>query len=97
MPAQATIPYKTLNQQRWRNQNIPGQNQNQTVSIHQSSPTEDPRRKTPIRGRYLHQRKDKILRFSQPSQRREPKAHKATYKNKHIKNKQPSLFNISQY
>jgi hypothetical protein len=27
MPAQATIPSKTLNQHRWRNQNISGQNQ----------------------------------------------------------------------
>ena len=60
MTAQATVPNKTLNQHRWSNQNIPGQNQIQTLSIYQSSPTEDPRRKTPIQGSYLHQRKDKI-------------------------------------
>ena len=46
MPAQATVPSKTLNQHRWRNLNIPGQNQIQTVSIYQFIPTEDPRRKT---------------------------------------------------
>ena len=45
MPGQATIPSKTLNQHRWRKQNITGQNQIQTVSIYQPSPTEDPRRK----------------------------------------------------
>ena len=33
MPAQATILSKTLNQHRWRNQNIPGQNQIQALSI----------------------------------------------------------------
>jgi hypothetical protein len=27
MPAQPTIPNKTINQYKWRNQNIPGQNQ----------------------------------------------------------------------
>ena len=57
MSAQTTMPSKTLNQHRWRNQNTSGQNQIQTVSIYQFSPTEDPRRKTPIQGRYLHQRK----------------------------------------
>ena len=45
MLAQATIPSKTLNQHRWRKQNIPGQNQIQTVSIYQPSLTEDPGRK----------------------------------------------------
>jgi hypothetical protein len=33
MPAQATIPSKTLNQQRWREQHFPGQNQFQTVYL----------------------------------------------------------------
>lgn len=56
-----------LNQHRWRNQNIPGQNHIQTVSIYQPSPTEDPRRKTPTQGRNLHQRQDKILSISQQS------------------------------
>ena len=60
---------KTLNQHRWKNQNIPGENQIQTVSIYQSSPTEDPGRKTPTQGKYLHQRKGKILRISQRSQK----------------------------
>jgi hypothetical protein len=32
MPAQATIPSKTINQHRWNNQNITGQNQIQTIS-----------------------------------------------------------------
>lgn len=41
----ATTPSKTLNQHRWRKQNIPGQNQIQTVSIYQPSLTEDPGRK----------------------------------------------------
>jgi hypothetical protein len=44
-------------------------NQIQTVSIYQSSPTEDPRRKTPTQGRYLQQRKDKILNILQQSQK----------------------------
>ena len=35
MSTQATIPSKTLNKHRWRKQNIPGQNQIQTVSIYQ--------------------------------------------------------------
>jgi hypothetical protein len=67
MPAQATIPSKPLNQHRWRNQNIPGQKQIQTVSIYQPSPPEDPGRKNPTQERHLHQRKDKILRISQQS------------------------------
>jgi hypothetical protein len=61
MPAQSTIPSKTLNQHRWRNQNIPGQNQIQTVSIYQPSLTEDPGRKNQTQGRYLLQRKDKNI------------------------------------
>jgi hypothetical protein len=48
--------------------NIPGENQNHTVSIYQPSPTEDTGRETPPQGRYLHQRKDKILSTSQLSQ-----------------------------
>jgi hypothetical protein len=31
--------------------------------------TEDPGRKTPTQGRYLYQRKDKILSISKPSQK----------------------------
>jgi hypothetical protein len=36
MPAQATIPSKTLNYHRWRNQDIPWQNQIYTISSHKS-------------------------------------------------------------
>jgi hypothetical protein len=61
MTAQATIPSKTLNQHKWRNQNLPEKKQIQKGSFYQSSPTEDPRRKTPTQGSYLHQRKDKTL------------------------------------
>ena len=60
---------KTLNQHTQRNKNIPGQNQIQRVSICQPSPTKDPGGKIPTQGRYLHQSKDKILRFSQQSQK----------------------------
>ena len=67
MPAQDTTPSKTLNQHRWRNQNILGQNQIQTISIYQSSPILDSRRKAPTQGRYLHQRKNKIQVVSQQS------------------------------
>jgi hypothetical protein len=69
MPTQATIPSKTLNRHTWRKQNIPGQNQIQTVFIYQPNHTEAPRMKTPTQGRYLHQRKDKILSISQQSQK----------------------------
>jgi hypothetical protein len=48
MPFQANIPSKLLNQHKWRNQKSQGQNQIQNVYIYQSSPTDDPRRKTPI-------------------------------------------------
>ena len=50
MPAQATITSKTLNQHNWGKQNIPGQNQIQTIPSYQPSPTEDSRRKTPTQG-----------------------------------------------
>ena len=55
MPAHATIASKTLNQHTGRNQNTPSQNQIQTISVYQSSPTEDSRRKTPAQGGYIHQ------------------------------------------
>jgi hypothetical protein len=69
LPAQATIPSKTLNQHRWKNQNILGQKQIQTVSIYQHSPTKDAEWKTPTQGRYLHQRKDTILSISEQRQK----------------------------
>jgi hypothetical protein len=36
MPAQTNIPSKTLNNYRWRNQDIPRQKQIYTISIHKS-------------------------------------------------------------
>ena len=86
MSTQATTISKTFNHHKWRNQNIPGQNQIQAVSIYQSSPTEDSRRKTPTQGEYLHQRKNKILIISQQSQKKESDAHNATYNNKRNSN-----------
>lgn len=52
MPDQATIPSKTINQYRWRNQNILGQYLSTNPAL---------RRKTPTQRGYLHQRKNKIL------------------------------------
>jgi hypothetical protein len=69
IPAQVTILSKTPNQHRWRKENIPEQNQIQTVSIYQPSLKEDRGRKNPTQGGYLHQRKDKILIISQQSQK----------------------------
>jgi hypothetical protein len=45
MPAQATIPSQTINYHRWRKQCIPRQNQIQTLSVHESSPSKDNNRK----------------------------------------------------
>jgi hypothetical protein len=70
---------------------------NSKLSIYQPSFTEDPGRKTPTQGRYLHQRKDKILSISQQSQKQKAARHETTYKNKHIRNQKSSLFRISQY
>jgi hypothetical protein len=50
-------------------QYIPGQNKIQTVSIYQPSLTENSGRKNATQGRYLHQRKDKILEISQQSEK----------------------------
>ena len=63
MPAQDTIPSKTLNQHRWRTQSIPRQNQIQTVSIYQSSPTEIPGRKTPTQGRLPAPKKGQDIKY----------------------------------
>jgi hypothetical protein len=57
MPTQPTILCKTFNHHRWRNQNIPGQKQIHTISIYQSSTTENSRRKTSIQRVYLHKEK----------------------------------------
>jgi hypothetical protein len=67
MPAQDTILSKTLNQNRYRKQNVPEKKLN---IIYQSIPTEFPRRKIPTQGRYLHQRKDKRLRILQSQKER---------------------------
>jgi hypothetical protein len=50
-------------------QNIPGQNEIQTVSIYQYSPAEDLRRKTPKQGQNSKKKKkkDHILSISQQS------------------------------
>jgi hypothetical protein len=64
MLVKATVTSKTLNQHRWRKQNIPGENQIQTVSIYKLSPTEDPRRKTPAQGNYLLL---EILKMKEPA------------------------------
>jgi hypothetical protein len=59
VPAQATIPSQTLNYHRWRNQSIPLQNQNHTLSFHESSPSNDNKGKAPTQGQKLHPRKSK--------------------------------------
>ena len=68
---------------------------NSTISIYQSSPTKDPRRKTPTQGRYLHQRKDKILSIHKKDKKRKPQVHKVVYKNKHVRNQQSSLISLN--
>jgi hypothetical protein len=57
MPAQATMPSKTLNYRRWRNQDILWQNQIYTISFQKSSLTKDNRWKTPTQGGKRHPRK----------------------------------------
>jgi hypothetical protein len=58
MLAQATISSQTLNYNRWRNQNIPRQNQIHTLSFHKSSPSKDNKGKTPSQGGKLCPRKN---------------------------------------
>jgi hypothetical protein len=59
MPAQATIPSKTLKYHRWRNQSIPLKNHIHTISFHESSPSKDNKGKTPTQGQKLYPRKSK--------------------------------------
>ena len=80
MPTQVTIPRKTLIQHRWRNQNIPGQNQIQTVSTYQPSLTEDLERNTPHKEDMWTKEKTRYLAFHNKVKSREPQAYKATYK-----------------
>jgi hypothetical protein len=64
MPAQATIPSKTLNYHRWRNQSISWQNQIHTISFNESSPLKDNKGETPTQGRKLPPRKSKKVNNS---------------------------------
>jgi hypothetical protein len=70
MPAQASISSKILNYHRWRNQDIPRQNQIYTISFHKSSPTKDNRCKTLTQGGKLHPRKSKKVFFVQQTQKK---------------------------
>jgi hypothetical protein len=68
MPAQLTIPSQTFNYHRWRNQSIPQQNQTETLSFHESSPSKDNNRrkkKKPIQGRKPLPRKIKKVILQQ--------------------------------
>jgi hypothetical protein len=85
MPVQATISSKILNQHRGRKQNIPGQNQIQTVSIYQSTSTEDPRKKTNTRNN-LDQRKDKLLSISQQSHNETKRSYEPNRFNRYLQN-----------
>jgi hypothetical protein len=69
MPAQATIHSKTLNQLRWRNQNIPGKNKVKHYVSTNPALKRIRARKNPTQGRYLNQKKDKKLSISQQSQK----------------------------
>jgi hypothetical protein len=82
------IPRKTLNQHRWRKQKIPGQNQIQILSIYQ-----------PYRGSWKENYNTRKIPAPKKGQdikhlTTKSKAHKTTYKNKHVRNQQSSLFNI---
>ena len=63
MPAQATIPSKTLNYHKERKQSIESQNQIYIISFHISSTPKDNRLKTPTQGR--NQPKKIILQQNQ--------------------------------
>jgi hypothetical protein len=65
MPTQVTIPNKTLNYYRWRNQDIPCQKQIYTISLNKSSSPKDNRWKMPTKGGKLLSRKSKKVNFQQ--------------------------------
>jgi hypothetical protein len=65
MPAQATIPRKILNYDRWRNQNIPWQNQIHTIPFYESIPSEENNGKTPTKGQKLCCRESKKVILQQ--------------------------------
>jgi hypothetical protein len=68
VPAQATIPSKTLNYHKWRNQDIPQQNQIYTIFLHKSRSSKDNRWKIPPQEGKIHLRKSKKVIFKQNKQ-----------------------------
>jgi hypothetical protein len=88
MPALTTIPSKTLKQHRWRNQNIPGQNKIQTVSIYQSNLQNILEGKLQHKeGTYTKKKKKKgqDINHLTIKPKEENTAHKTTYENKYNK------------
>jgi hypothetical protein len=69
MPNHATIPSKTLNYQRLRNQDILGQNQFTQYLFYKLGPTKDNRLKTPTQGGKLHPRKIRNVIFFQKNRK----------------------------
>jgi hypothetical protein len=63
MPAQATIPNKTLNYHTQRKEGVPGQNHIYKLSFHNSSPSKDNKWKIPTQRGKLHPRKGKKVIF----------------------------------
>jgi hypothetical protein len=94
MPAQATIPSKTLNYHRWRNQSIPLQNQIHTISFHESSPSKANKGKTSTQGGKLHLEKARNDSFNKPK-RRQPQEQNPKYNNKNNRKQQLLFFNFS--
>jgi hypothetical protein len=70
MPTQTTIPNKTLNYHKWRNQDIPRQKQIYTISFYKSSPTKDKKWEMPTQGGKLQPRKSKKVIFFQQTQKK---------------------------
>ena len=65
MPTQATIPSQTFNYCRWRNQNIPQQNQIHILSFHESHPSKDNNQNKPIQKQKPLPRKNKKVILQQ--------------------------------
>ena len=93
MPAQATIPSKTLNYHRWRNQSIPRQNQIHALSLDESSPSKDNNRKEAIQGQKSRPRKSKKV-IPQQTKKKTAQEQNANSNNKN-KRKQLLFLNIS--
>jgi hypothetical protein len=66
MPAQTTIPSKTLNYYRWKKQDITRPNLHDTFP---QSPTKSNRWKMPTQGGKLHTRISKKISFNKPKRR----------------------------